>query len=189
MKHSLFPTLFALLLADAALSSHTAAQTSRPVDPDTQFVHTQSADGLMVIKLSMVAVEKADTDDVKKFANAMIDNQATVNTELKQLATPRKVELATELAADHQREVQEVSQKYGRPFDRAYMVSLLKLKAQTLCRLEQQANEGKDPELRTWAGKVATTLREQIAQARQLAIKVGVEELDPKTAQSTASTR
>src|SRR5258708_28181826 len=84
--------------ADNAKTSKTS---SRSGTSDKKFIKEAADGGLAEVELGQLAVEKASSNDVKKFGQRMVDDHSKANDELKQLAATKGVDLPQEPSAKH----------------------------------------------------------------------------------------
>src|SRR4029079_5565623 len=78
-------------------------------------------DGMTEVALGNLALQRAQSDSVKQFAQQMVTDHTAANTELTQLAAGKNVTLPTALDAKHQAMVDKLSKLSGADFDREYM--------------------------------------------------------------------
>src|SRR5262245_34408909 len=69
------------------------AKTAQASTSDQQFVKTVAGDNMAEVELGKLAEQKASRDDVKKFAQKMVDDHSKANDELKTLASSKNIML------------------------------------------------------------------------------------------------
>jgi len=89
-----------------------------------------------------------------------------VSSELRQLATPRGIQLPLEPNDEQKRIRKELSQQSGHPFDRAYMQQILADHQNDVNEFEENMQTLDDAEVLRWAHKTLSMLRAHIEEAR-----------------------
>jgi putative membrane protein len=192
-----FAILFVLALAIVSIfliQQTPATQSSRPTDTqqgsmkpsdtDKSFVMKAAMGGMTEVELSQLALTQATNEDVKRFAQRMVDDHGKANQELKQLAESKGMQVPAMLDGDHKKTKDKMSKLSGAAFDREYMSMMMKDHQKAVELFEGQSKNGKDPELKSWADKTLPTLREHMQMARDVASKVGA-----KTSGSDSATK
>jgi putative membrane protein len=158
-------------------------QTSKPSDmqhgnmkmssADNSFVMKAAMGGMTEVEMGQIALTQASNEDVKRFAQRMVDDHGKANMELKQLAGNKGMQVPAMLDDDHKKTKDKMSKLTGAAFDREYMSMMVKDHQKTVELFERQSKDGKDMELKSWADKTLPTLREHLQMARDIASKVG----------------
>jgi putative membrane protein len=141
--------------------------------PDQGFVTEASTGGMLEVKLGQLAVDKAESPDVKQFGQKMVDDHSKANGELTQLAGTKGIPLPTELGARHQGMVDKLSALSGAEFDREYMAMMVDDHKKDVSAFERESKNGKDPEVKAWAAQTLPTLKEHQKMAKDVSSKVG----------------
>lgn len=79
------------------------------------------------------------------------------------------------MQSDHKAKMDKLNGLSGAEFDREYLRHMVMDHEKTVALFERQSKDGKDKELKAWAGKTLPTLQEHLRMARDLAGKVGVD--------------
>ncbi len=170
---------------------------------DHEFIMKAAHGGAMEIELSQLAVSKSSNDDVKQFAQRLIDDHSKANDELKQLAQSKGVILPEshgtmsgtsdstmnsssktmshanmnakdhQAMMEHQKMKEKLSKLSGAEFDKAYMSAIVKDHEKAVAMYEKVAKDSKDADVKAWATKTLPTLKEHWQMARDTAAKVG----------------
>jgi putative membrane protein len=141
--------------------------------PDETFVTKTAAAGMAEVELGKMAAEKAGSEEVKKFAQRMVDDHSKANEELKALAQQKNITLP-DATDPHLKAMQDrLSKSTGAAFDRAYMQMMITdhRKAANEFRLASRA--AKDPEIKSWAAKTLPTIEEHLKMAQTTHTGVG----------------
>jgi putative membrane protein len=159
--------------ADAHAEMKTDANAQAGKMADHEFAMKAAMDGMTEVELGQIALKNAASEDVKTFAQRMIDDHSKAGDELKTLATSKGLTFPTALDAQHKKTVDDLAKLTGADFDRKYMESMVKDHDKAVALFEKEASSGKDAEAKAWAEKTLPTLREHQQQARDIAGKVG----------------
>ena len=168
--------LCAGVLAAAALG--TVAASAAPNDArtanqltkeDRDFFEDAAQGGLFEVKLGQVVVKQGASEDVKQFAQRMIDDHSRANQELSRLAAKKQMPMPTAIETRDQALYDKLAKLEGAKFDDAYMDAMRKDHDQVVADFRKQASDGQDPDLQKFAQKTLPTLEEHDRMARDLA--------------------
>jgi putative membrane protein len=137
-------------------------------EDDAEFAVEAADAGLLEVQLGTMALTKASSPEVKKFAQMMVDDHTKANNELKALAQQKSITLPTTLGNEHQRKYDNFNDKTGADFDKEYMDQMVKDHRQVIDEFEDEAEEGKDAELKSWASTKLTALRQHLQEAERI---------------------
>ena len=134
--------------------------------PDETFVTRTAAAGMAEVELGKMAVEKAASDEVKKFAQRMVDDHSKANDELKALAQRKNINLPD--ATDPQLKAMQdrLSKFSGGAFDRAYMQVMISEHRKAVNEFRLASRAANDPDVKSWAAKTLPTLEEHLKMAQ-----------------------
>jgi putative membrane protein len=183
----------------AAVKTQTG-QTSQLSSSDEKFITEACRGGKTEVKMSKLAVDRAQNSQVKQFAQRMIDDHTKSDTELKQLASSKGVTLpdkeehtstttgdtdrtqvrektdgahSDKDMAEFKREWQKLESATGAEFDRQYVNMSLKCHEKAVKEFEKASKSAEDSEVKAFAAKTLPTLREHLTQVRSLQSQVG----------------
>jgi putative membrane protein len=139
---------------------------------DRDFVTRAAQDGMAEVALGELAARQASNNEVKQFAQRMIDDHTKANNELKELASKEGITFPSEVSAKQKALQDRLAKLSGTNFDREYMSAMVKDHDNAVALFEKESRSGSDPELKAWAEKTLPTLREHQKMARDLAGKV-----------------
>jgi predicted outer membrane protein len=116
-----------------------------------------------------MAQSKSSNDQVKSFAQQMIDDHGKALTDVQTLAQQKGVTLPTETDAKHKAMAAKLDKMSGDAFDKAYMAQAgvsdhKKVHAQLL----KDAKRAKDPDLKALAEKMAPVVEQHLKSAEQM---------------------
>jgi putative membrane protein len=125
------------------------------LEDDTEFAVTAADGGMLEVQLGELAKTKATSQEVKAFADMMVTDHTKANEELKSLAAKKNITLPTTLSDKSRKSYEDLSKKTGKEFDEAYASLMVDDHQKTVNDFKKQAENGNDPELKSWAaGKV-----------------------------------
>jgi len=148
-------------------------QNTKLTGPDKDFMMKAAESGVAEVQMGQMALTKATNDEVKAFAQRMVDDHTKANNELMELATKKGVTLPTQPSAKQHAEHERLNKLSGANFDREYMRSQVKAHNEAVALFEREARIGKDQETKAWAEQTLPTLREHQRLANELSSKLG----------------
>lgn len=146
-------------------ADQSTAQTA-PSDADRQFAIAAAQAGLAEVQLGQLANQKAASTEVKQYAQQMVQEHTQANNQLKQLAAQKNITLPQAPNEQQQATKANLTKLSGEAFDQAYMDQMVKDHEQTVALFRQEAQQGNDPEFRSWASKTLPTLEKHTSMAR-----------------------
>jgi putative membrane protein len=149
-----------------ASSAEIEKATKAGATPAT-FVAAAAQDGMAEVELGKLALSKSNNDDVKQFAQKMVDEHGQANQQLLSIAKSKGLTVPTSLDAKHEAMVKSLSAKSGTAFDRAYAQHMATGHANAVALFES-ASKSSDPELAAFAQKTLPTLQEHEQLANNL---------------------
>jgi putative membrane protein len=152
----------------AGLIGLVAGQASAELSSaDRNFATKAASGGLAEIQTAQMAKQRADSPQVKAFADRMISDHTQANNDLQQIAQQENLTLPSEPSKQERSATQRVSGMTGAAFDRTYAQQEVRDHQQDIALFQQEANSGRDPALKQFAQKTLPTLRQhlQLAQA------------------------
>ena len=157
----------------ASYSSRASANGSSLAHADAKFVEKAAKGGLAEVQLGQLAAQKAQSDDVKKFAQRMVDDHGKANDELKKVAEGKNIMLPTALDKKDQKLLDKLGKLDGARFDREYMEHMVKDHKKDVKEFQHEAKHGKDADVKGFAENTLPTLQDhlQLAQAAEKAAK------------------
>jgi putative membrane protein len=141
-------------------TSTTAAASTAAVDSgDAKFATNAAGGGMAEIQLSKLAGQKSTNTKIKDFAAMMVTDHSKAGDSLATIAKNKNITLPTALDADHQKKYDDLSKMSGADFDKGYVKIMVDDHQGALKLMQDEAANGKDPDLKAFAGKTATTVQ------------------------------
>ena len=168
--------------ADPAMQTNTQSGMSGAAGATASGSALTSADKKAIMDMGManmaeveagkMAVSKAQSADVKAFAQQMIDDHSKALTDVQALASAKGVTLPTELDAKHKAMAAKLEKLSGDKFDKEYMknagVSDHKAVHSKLVKDEKGA---KDADVKALAAKMKPTVEQHLKSAEMITAK------------------
>src|SRR5581483_2939442 len=154
----------------AMSSSQTGSATSGKLSAsDRQFLNKAAQGGKAEVELGQLAQQKASSDDVKKFGERMVTDHSKANDQLQQLASQKGITLPDKLNAKDQATKARLEKLSGKQFDQAYMRDMVKDHTKDVNEFQHEANNAKDPDVKSFAQSTLPTLQDHLKEAKQIA--------------------
>ena len=138
------------------------------LDDDGKFMVKAASGGLMEVELGNLAKEKATNASVKEFAAMMVTDHSKANDELKALASAKNITLPTNPEGDHRDHINDLREKSGAEFDKAYMKMMVKDHKEDVDKFEEIAKDADNADLKAFASKTLPTLKKHLAEAERI---------------------
>jgi putative membrane protein len=158
--------------ATATTTGSTGGTMSAMTPEDKEFVSDAGMDGLCEVQAGNLALQKASSADVKSFAQRMVTDHGTANTELGQLATTKGLALPTELGGDAKGMYDHLNGLSGAEFDKSYMQHMVEGHNKDVAEFEKISTTGGDSDLKAWAGAKLPTLQQHQQMAKDISSKL-----------------
>jgi putative membrane protein len=161
----------ALILA--AASALFATLLSAAGNPDEHFATAASQGGMAEVKLGQLASEKASNPKVRNFGQQMVTDHSKAGDELTSIVHKKGVTVPSDLTTKDQALLTRLSSLSGESFDKAYMSAMVSDHQEDISEFQKEANNGRDPDFKSFAGKTLPTLQEHLRMAQDAASSVG----------------
>lgn len=164
---ALMPAAFAQSSKPGTAKEHTKEQSQlKPADQN--FVTKAAIGGMFEVQSSELAKDKAESAEVKDFADMMIRDHDKANKELETLAKDHGANVPTALDAKHEADLKKLQGLQGAEFDKEY-IQVQRGAHKEAIGLFQSYSESKDnPQLTSWAGKTLPVLKEHQSHLQKL---------------------
>ena len=136
--------------------------------PDAGFLRYAAADGLFHVEAGKLAVQRASSEDVKKFGQHAIDHHSQINDELMNLAKTKGVMLPKKMTKKEREALDKIAKLSGPDFDKAYIKMEESHHSKDLSAFQKEAKDGKDPDVKAWAAKIVPTIEEHLKMLNDL---------------------
>ncbi|HSV27971.1 MAG TPA: DUF4142 domain-containing protein [Candidatus Omnitrophota bacterium] len=171
----------ALLVAGCAQSpsgttggtGSTSTSTSSAAVTDKQFVADAASMGLNEVSVGRLAAERASSPQVRSFGRHMAEEHGRNNDRLRAAASQAAVPVPSQPDREEIAKMDKLDDLSGPAFDRAFVNQMVADHQEAVRLFEQQANQGQNPSLRTYATQTLPRLRQHLSDAQALARSQG----------------
>lgn len=134
---------------------------------DKKFINEAAQGGMAEVQLGQLALKRASSPTVKKYAQQMIDEHTKVNKELMALAKQKGVTPPKAIAPKHEKLRAKLSGLSGKSFDQAYMKEAgVQAHTEQAALFERQSQQGQDPDLKAFAAKTLPAVQMHLQEAQ-----------------------
>jgi putative membrane protein len=142
--------------------------TQGTVDDKTHtFMNEAAMGGMAEVQLGKLAQENGMNPRVKNFGEMMVREHSAINDDMKAIARQKNVTLPDNLGK-HQDHYNDLSKKKGADFDKAYMKMMVDDHQDDIKAFEKVAENGTDPDVKTFASQKLPTLRKHLDSAKAI---------------------
>jgi putative membrane protein len=160
--------------ANQAKIDSPAVQPTIVTDEETASFLVKAVNGGMTeVKLGSIAQEKGTNQKVKDFGAMMVHDHSAANDRIKSLATQRNVTLPADVSDESKKDIDDISKKTGRDFDKTYINAMVKKHKATIDMFEKAFDKSNDAEVKTFINNTLPKVKEHLdsAEVIQKAIK------------------
>jgi predicted outer membrane protein len=150
------------------MPDQTAASTG-----GNEFLTQAVQDSLAELELCELALQKTGSEEVKIFAQRMIDEHGQMGREIEQIAGKRSLELPKDLMPEHKSLIDQLSKLSGQQFDQKFMDHNVKEHEKDIKVFKHYAEQETDSEIRALAEKSVQMLSQHLNMAREIAQRLG----------------
>jgi putative membrane protein len=158
-SHREWPVVCGLAGAALLCGSFTAIaqNTTSPSASDKKFVQAALQGGAAEVELGQLAVQKAQSEDVRQFGQKMIDDHTKMGDQMKDVAKKEGISIPNGVPAKDKELEAKLKSLSGDSFDNAYIKAMLKDHQHDLSEFKREANLGND-----------TSIKDAASQGREL---------------------
>lgn len=129
-------------------------------------------DSLAEVEMCEMALQKTANDDVKMFAQTMIDQHSDMGRRIEQLAASKHAPLPKDIGSRRKSACQSLSKLSGADFDRQFIDFNVKDHREDVDTFNRQAQQLDDGELKSFAQKGAQILQHHLEMAQNIQRKL-----------------
>jgi putative membrane protein len=146
-----------------------AQNTTSPSVSDKKFVHSALQGGTAEVRLGQLAIQKSNSEDVKQFAQKMIDDHTKMGDQMKEVAQKEGISVPSGVPAKDKELETKLSSLSGESFDNAYIKAMVKDHQHDLSEFKKEANSGNDTSIKDAASQAEQVISEHLKIAEQIA--------------------
>lgn len=163
--------LFMLLVFALPFSLSHAADPAVLHEDDLEFVKRATISGMLEVRANEAALKRTLTAEEQAFAKQLISDHQKANDELASIAKRKGVTVPTALPADEQEKLTEMAEIKDKDFNEEFLEHQISCHKESIDLFEDQAEDGKDADLRAFAAKTLPTLKGHLETAKRLEAK------------------
>ena len=167
MKSTLLNVSFAVMVSCTLAGAKTNQSAM-----DTTFANKAAAGGMAEVQLGQLALKNGSSQDVKTFAQKMVDDHSKAGDKLKKVATKDGITLPSDMDTKDKAVYDRLAKLQGAAFDRAYIRDMVKDHRADVSEFEKEANKGTNADLKQFATDTLPTLQEHLKMAESTVAKV-----------------
>jgi putative membrane protein len=176
MKRQLLYIAAAVMLCAGPAISQTTSNASDAasiaavaVESPQQFVDMATVSNMFEIQSSQVALEKSEQEDVRTFAQHMVDDHTKAAEDMKAAAeADGMTSVPTELDEKHQGMMDQLNAASGEEFDQLYTQMQVQAHEEAVGLFKGFSQSGGDSQLQAFAEATLPTLEEHYAETQEL---------------------
>jgi putative membrane protein len=148
------------------------AQAGKISAEDQEFLTKAIEAGAAEVQTSQLALERSLNEQVRKFAERMVQDHTAANQKLMSLAQGAGDTSRTKLDQKHQAMLQQLSQLSGEDFDRQYLQEQVQDHQVAVMLFGSEATQPSGP-VDQLAGELLPALREHLQMAQEISKSIG----------------
>lgn len=141
---------------------------------DKMFLKDAAEGGMTEIKASQLALKKSKNDDVKAYAQKMIDDHMKLMADMKPLMDKMSVKAPTMLKPEHKAAAQRMMAKSGASFDKEYVKDMVTDHHKTLAKFQTEVDTTSNADLKATVTSAIPVIKEHTDSADAMAAKMGM---------------
>lgn len=163
--------LFLLLALAIPFTLGHAADPSPLSDGDLTFIKKATIAGLMEVQASEAALKRTLTPEESAFTKQLISDHQKMTDELVSIAKRKGVTAPTAVPADEQAKLTKMAEIKDKDFNEEFLEHQITCHKKAIDLFEDEADDGKDADLKAFASRTLPTLKAHLDTAKQLEAK------------------
>jgi putative membrane protein len=152
---------------DPQMNGMQAAGQASPMDK--MFVRKAMQGGMAQVQLGQLTLQKTDNDQVKQFAQRMIDDHTRMNDQMKPVAQQLGVDVPAQISKKDRATMAKLQALSGAAYDQAYIKDMVKDHKQDLSDFQMEASSGQDQTVKDAASQGSKVIAQHLQLAQQMA--------------------
>ena len=121
------------------------------------------------VQLGQLTLQKSNNDQVKQFAQRMIDDHTKLNEQMKPVAQQLGVTPPDQISKNDRKTMAKLQALSGSAYDQAYIKDMVKDHKQDLSQFQTEASSGQDQTVKDAANQGSKVIAQHLQMAQQLA--------------------
>lgn len=145
------------------------AAAGQPSMSDKMFVRKAMEGGMAEVQLGQLTLQKSNNDQVKQFAQRMIDDHTKLNDQMKPVAQQLGVSAPNQVSKKDRNTMAKLQALSGSAYDHAYIRDMVKDHKQDLSDFQNEASSGQDPMVKDAATQGSQVISQHLQMIQQIA--------------------
>jgi putative membrane protein len=145
-------------------------QTAGQASPqDKMFVSKALAGGMAEVQLGQLTLQKSSNEQVKQFAQRMIDDHTKLGEQMKPVAEQVGVSVPTKISKKDKTTIAKLGTLSGPAYDQAYIKDMVQDHKQDLSEFQMEASSGQDQTVKDAASQGSQLIAQHLQMIQQIA--------------------
>lgn len=153
-------------IANMSSNPHNVTAETRVDGSSGDFMKTAARGGLMEVELGKYAQQHAQSQRVKNFGAMIVRDHSEANSELRVLASKKRLNLPPAINAEQQANVNEMMKMTGSDFDKHYMEMMTQDHVKDVQLFQNATDEDRDADVKEFARKTLPILKMHLDSAK-----------------------
>jgi putative membrane protein len=136
---------------------------------DRMFVKKAMQGSMAEVQLAQLTLQKSENEQVKQFAQRMIDDHTKLNEQMKPVAQQLGVDAPTDVSKNDKKAMAKLQGLSGVAYDQAYIKDMVKDHKQDLNDFQMEASSGQDQTAKDAANQGSKVIAQHLQMAQQMA--------------------
>jgi putative membrane protein len=152
-----------------------AAAATGGASMDKAFVKKALEGSMAEVQMGQLALQKSSDDQVKQFAQRMVDDHGKMVDQMKPVAEQMGVKVPDAPSKGHMKNMEKMKALSGEDFDKAYIKDMVKDHKKDSSEFKQEAQSTQNPQLKELVTQGSQTIDSHLQQIQQIAQSKGTE--------------
>ncbi len=136
---------------------------------DRMFVKNALQGGMAEVQLGQLTLQKSNNEQIKQFAQKMIDDHSKLGDQMKPVAQQIGVDLPTEISKKDKATIAKLQALSGSAYDQAYVKDMVKDHKKDLSEFQMEASTGQDQAVKDAASQGSQVIAQHLQLIQQIA--------------------
>lgn len=150
-----------------------SGQTHQLSPADQDFLRKDAQGATYELQISQIAAQKAQSPQVKQYAQMIVSDHDTYNQRLRQLAQQSGVDLPTTPDSSQQSEISRLRGLSGKAFDQAYIQQVKQANQEDVSDSQKEAGSTQNPQIKQFIEQFKQMDQKHAQDAERLQSSVG----------------
>ena len=126
------------------------------------FANKAATGGMAEVELGKLAEQKANSPQVKDFGKMMAEDHTLINNNFKTIASKKSMELPTSITDDQRKDIDNLSKKSGKDFDKAYVDMMVEDHKKDISEFKDAKGKVADNDIKDFITSTLPTLQKHL---------------------------